>query len=612
MTEPLPQPGSLVLYKTRPALVRKIGKKLEIELETGEALSVRPKDVELLHQGPLDRLARLQPQAGEIKAAWELLAGSSASLAELAELAYGEFTPVTAWAAWEIVADGLYFQGRPEEITARPAEDVEREQAARQARAAQEAAWSGFLNRLRRNHFAPEDSAFLREVEDLAYGRQDKSRVLRELGRSQTPEHAHALLLKLGYWDETVNPYPQRLGVITTSSEAPLADLPDEQRLDLTHLPAFAIDDEGNQDPDDAISLDPAGRLWVHVADVAALVSPDSPADLEARARGANLYLPEGIVQMLPTAATQRLGLGLTEVSPALSFGLDVNDAGEIAGIDVAPSWVRVTRLTYEEAEARLDEESLGALDALLRRRQAYRQKNGAVFIDLPEAKIRVVDGRVDIRPLAALRSRDLVAEAMMAAGEAAARFALSRQIPLPFTVQEPAGNGDEIPPDGLAGMFATRRTLQASQQSSTPGPHSGLGLTAYARSTSPLRRYLDLVVHQQLRAHLRGTPPLDAQALLARVGAAEAVSSSLRHAERLSNQHWTLVYLEQNPDWQGAGILVDLYGLRGTVLIPALAWETRLNLRDPLPLNSELTLAIGGINLPHLEVHFQTVDEGR
>lgn len=609
MIDTLLQTGSLVLYKTRPALVRQIGKKLTIELETGETLSVRPKDVELLHPGPLDRLASLRPRAGEIKAAWELLAGSSASLEEFAELAFGDFTPATAWAAWQAVADGLYFQGQPREITARPAEDVAREQATRQAKAAQEAAWAAFLSRIRQNRFKPEDAIFLRDVENLAYGRQEKSRILRELGLSQTPENAHTLLLKLGYWGESVNPYPQRLGVITASAEAPLADLPDEERLDLTHLPAFAIDDEGNQDPDDAISLDQAGRLWVHVADAAALALPDSPADLEARARGANLYLPEGIVHMLPAAATRQLGLGLADLSPALSFGLDVNDAGEISGIDVTPSWVRVTRLTYEEAEARLDEEPLAALDALLRRRQAYRRRNGAVFIDLPEAKIRVVDGRVDIRPLALLRSRDLVAEAMMAAGEAAARFALNRQIPLPFTVQEATNSSDELLPDGLAGMFARRRTLQASQQSGTPGPHSGLGLALYARATSPLRRYLDLVVHQQLRAHLRSQTLLDAQAVLERVGAAEAVSGSLRQAERLSNQHWTLVYLEQNPDWQGAGILVDLYGLRGTVLIPALAWETRLNLRDPLPLNSKLLLAVDGINLPQLEAYFQIIE---
>ena len=72
---------SLVLYKTRPARVTRVGKKLQIELEGGESLSVRPKDVVQLHRGPLHSLDELQPQAGEVETAWELLAGSTTTLA---------------------------------------------------------------------------------------------------------------------------------------------------------------------------------------------------------------------------------------------------------------------------------------------------------------------------------------------------------------------------------------------------------------------------------------------------------------------------------------------------------------------------------------------------
>lgn len=81
-----------------------------------------------------------------------------------------------------------------------------------------------------------------------------------------------------------VNPHPRRLNMPATDPTVSFPPLPDEPRLDLTHLPAFAIDDAGNQDPDDALSVD-GDRIWVHVADVAALIQPDSPADLEARPR---------------------------------------------------------------------------------------------------------------------------------------------------------------------------------------------------------------------------------------------------------------------------------------------------------------------------------------
>ena len=93
--------------------------------------------------------------------------------------------------------------------------------------------------------------------------------------------------------------------------------------MDLTHLPAFAIDNAWTTDPDDALSLEGPNRLWVHVADVAALVLPDSPADLEARNRAASLYLPEMTVPMLPAEASERLALGIGDVSPALSFGTE-------------------------------------------------------------------------------------------------------------------------------------------------------------------------------------------------------------------------------------------------------------------------------------------------
>ncbi|MCP4651637.1 MAG: RNB domain-containing ribonuclease, partial [PVC group bacterium] len=57
---------------------------------------------------------------------------------------------------------------------------------------------------------------------------------------------------------------------------------------------------------------------------------------------------------------------------------------------------------------------------------------------------------------------------------------------------------------EDLAGMFACRRKLKPAVLQTIPEKHSGLGLEHYTRVTSPLRRYLDLLVHQQLRAYLK------------------------------------------------------------------------------------------------------------
>ena len=57
MIERLPGVNALVLYKGHPARVKALGDKLELDLEGGETQKVRPKDVTLLHPGPLKSLA---------------------------------------------------------------------------------------------------------------------------------------------------------------------------------------------------------------------------------------------------------------------------------------------------------------------------------------------------------------------------------------------------------------------------------------------------------------------------------------------------------------------------------------------------------------------------
>lgn len=608
MTDILLKQNSLLLYKSKPARLLLPGsKKIEIEVAELGAISVRPKDVVLLHPGPLKSLADLQTVSGDVATAWELLAGEATTLAELAELAFYEYTPATAWATWTIVEEALYFYGTPEAIQTRTAAEVADLKAARAEKTAEAEAWTGFMSRLHENKLAAADGRFLQDLIPLALEQSSQCKALKALGQAETPANAHALLLKIGQWGVDHNPYPARMGVTIQSPDFPLGGLPDEPRRDLTHLLAFAIDDEGNQDPDDAISWE-NGRFWVHVADVAALATPDSLADLEARGRGANLYLPEGTVTMLPAEATALLGLGLQEKSPALSFGFVVNASGEVSDLEIVPSWVHVSRITYAEAEARLDEEPLRTLHEISKVYERRRQENGAIEIDLPEIRIKVNEsGLVEIEPLLKSRSRDMVRDAMLMTGEAIARYAFEQEISLPFTVQDEPS--EPLPPATTpSGFFARRRLMSPSHQSTQPGGHAGLGMGFYAQATSPLRRYLDMVVHQQLRAHVNGETLLDAPEMMTRVGSAGAISGDVRHAERLSNRHWTLVYLLQNPGWTGEGIVIEKRGKKDVVLIPALDMETRVNMKGERPLDSTVQLAISEVDLPNLEAFFRVV----
>jgi exoribonuclease-2 len=309
---------------------------------------------------------------------------------------------------------------------------------------------------------------------------------------------------------------------------------------------------------------------------------------------------------MLPWAAIKRLGLGLAETSPALSFGLDLDAEGGIVGLEVVPTWVRVTRLTYAQAEARLDGEPLESLYRVAQANEARRMAQGAFPLELPEVKLRLMAGEIQIEPIPPLRSRSLVMEAMLMAGEAVARLAREAGIPLPFTTQDPPEVEARPAPGDLAGMFAARRGFRPSEYSTIPSPHAGLGLETYAQATSPLRRYLDLVVHQQMRAYQRGERLLAPQEVLERVGATAAVSGGVRQAEWLSNQHWKLVFLQRHPAWQGEGIVVEQGDRSDLVLIPELDLTTRLRLRGTPPLNSSVRLAFRGANLPVLDVYFR------
>lgn len=618
----------LVVYKKRPARAVQVLPRLEIELEDGNRAKVRAKDVLLLHPGPVNNLKELKSQPVDLQATWLLLSEDPQAvytLPELAEWIYGEFTPATAWTAWMCLEDGLYFSGPPNAITPHTYEIVQREQASRQKRQQETRAWQEFLARIQSGEkILEDDRRFLRETEDMALGRRPDSRLMRELGRSQRPENAHALLVSCGYWQPTTNPYPARSAVSTLTADFNLPVLPDENRLDLTGLEAFAIDDRQNLDPDDAISLENleisptgellSGNLWVHVADVAALVRPDTEIDLEARNRGATLYLPEGQVPMLPPQIIESLGLGLQPVSPALSFRISLNNMGEILEVEIQPSWVKVQRLSYEQAEEQLGQGTLHGLDLLCQTYLGRRQANGASIIDLPEVMIHAESGQVEIRPIVRLRSRDMVREAMLMAGEGAARFAIERKIPFPFATQEGSYTFDESNPtqspspasSDLAGSYNRRRSLKRSQVSSLPSPHAGVGLPAYSRATSPLRRYLDLAVHQQLRAYLGQRALLSQQEILARVGISETATASINTTESLSRRHWTLIYLMQHPGWRGQAVLVEKNGSRGKVILPELALETSIHLSHDTPLNTTLQVFSTGVNLPELEAFFQ------
>ena len=275
---------------------------------------------------------------------------------------------------------------------------------------------------------------------------------------------------------------------------------------------------------------------------------------------------------MLPPEATDIFGLGLQEISPAMSFGIRITEEGSAILEKCVRSRVRVERLTYAGAASRMNESPLTEIASALERFRRKREADGAMFIRLPEADIQLVGGKVAVTPVEVTPERELVANAMLAAGAAVAVFAVEHDIPMPFATQ-PAVE-EKVPCDSMSDMYALRRLCPPSVVRTSPGLHAGLGLNPYIRVTSPLRRYVDLLAHQQLRRWIAGEELLTSEQLEEHFLSSEKESAARRKLERQVDDFWMQVFFRQNPEWSGEAVLVNRVDDRLTFLIPSLAYE--------------------------------------
>jgi len=611
---------AIVVYKNQPAIISGFdGDKLEISTPSG-AKKVREKDIDFLHPGPakdVQTLLKTELPTGNLADAAEFFTGETPSYQEITELVWGTVAPEAAWSVWQAVSESFLFEATSPTAPVRVRAAEEAEALLKKSRAKQDetAERDAFAARLKATLAGkpgialPEDGKFLQDVEALALGKTDKSRALRDVGLAETPPVAHRVLLKTGYWKESVNPWPSRHGHSLRSSTVPV-EAPDDtdERLDLTAYPAWAIDNAWSADPDDAVSIID-GKLWVHIADPASTVTPDSAADRDARSRGATLYVPEGAARMLHDSSLEYYALGLAPVSRALSFCLSFTDTGAVENVDIVRTRVRVTRLTYAEASARRETPELAPLFAIAERNIARRLAAGAVSIELAEVHLAVApgaDGEIELTatPVESECAADMVREMMLLAGEGCARFAFKHKIPFQYVSQE----SPELPtklPEGLAGEYRKRRAMKSRKVGTIPADHAGLGLGMYSQVTSPLRRYGDLVSHQQLHLFLDGKPLMDTDDMLTRIASGDAASRECTLAERESNQHWILYHLLKHPDWVGEAVVVELTDAYATILIPSLAREARVSLDSDAKLNDVIRVRAGNINLSEQTVSF-------
>lgn len=609
--------GALVVYKKRPAIISSLNDKILIETPSG-SVRVRDKDIIVLHSGPINSFSELDGNISNNadREVWELYADepeiTRIDIHILAGL-FGGDTPKNVWHVWLLLEDGLYFEGTPDMIHVRKKNEVFADEIKRNIKREEDEKRKNFLERLRTDNLnLTEDIHFMQDVLSLALGQSEKSRTLKDAGFPETPESAHELLIKLGVWDAFINPYPTRLGAPLKAPSVRIGIPPDEPRTNLTNLPAFAIDDDGSTDPDDAVSVEKNSEgifLYVHVADPSASISYDSPQDREARERGATLYSPEGIIRMLHDDSLANYALGLTSTSPAMTFKIKLSSPdGRIEKIDVFRSIVRVERLTYMEACHRPDlADIFDIAETNIKRRTAA----AAVHIELPEVNIRVSGHTVSVSIYENYPSRAMVRECMLLAGEAAGMWALEKRIPFPFVGQEveiPVKNtADNNIPNGYAGAFAMRRCMRPRILSTKPAVHEALGLDIYTQVTSPLRRYTDLLAHEQICAFLRGESVLDEDRLYSRLAVSERAAIIVARTERASRAHWMAVYLSDKIGSEWDGIVMETRGPHVVVLLPKLALEIQTAVKRGTDLNRNDTCVVklSSVNIPATETRW-------
>ena len=600
-------------------------------------------------------LCEIQPylDPSSLEVAWEILSetGESTNPAEMAMLLFSEKTAPLCYAAYRLLSDDkLYFKQKSDRYEPRPANQVAelRHQIGMEAQRQRE--WESYLERIQQTlsgeavEWQSSDRARLDAIErfatlgDEATHRTPALETLAALKRSETPESAFQLLIDLGLWSPHENLSLRRSQIPTHFStkvlevlhhrlEFPPVDS-NADRLDLTHLKVYTIDDESTREIDDGLSLEilPDGqqRLWIHIADPTRWLTPGDDLDLEARRRVTTLYLPTGMISMFPSElATGPMSLNQGEVCCALSFAVILDESGGVQDFSIHTSLIKATyRLTYDDVDEMLQwgvqaESELETIARWAKRREQWRQSQGAISIHMPESSVKVNgDGDVNVYVLEDSISRQLVAEMMILAGEVAARYGQKHGLPVPFRAQPQP----ELPPEGEllqlpAGPVrscAIRRCMPRSELSITPARHASLGLDTYTQVTSPIRRYSDLLTHFQIKAHLRGADlpfsPDEVKDLML------TIASTVQEAtlvERQTNRYWSLEFLRRNSSevWQA----LMLRWLRehenlGLVLLEDLGLEIAMRFNRQIEPGDRLNLKVSHVDPKQDVIQFHEV----
>ena len=317
------------------------------------------------------------------------------------------------------------------------------------------------------------------------------------------------------------------------------------KREDLRDLECVTIDPDTAKDFDDAISIeeDKKGQyhLGVHIADVSHFVTPGSALDEEAKLRANSTYFPGNCVPMLPKELSDNLcslkpNVNRLTVSVLMTFDKE----GSLINHRLVRSVIKSKkRFTYKDALAVLEgkkksphEKKLKQMVELCGLLKQKRYERGSIEFAIPEIVVRVDEEGVpqDTEQVFYDITHQMIEEFMLKANEVVATHLTGLGKELAFRVhEEPSEDNMEsfamlcrsfgfaLPENPSAKDFqemfdealqtsygqylaqAYIRSMRLAIYSPHNIGHFGLSLGHYCHFTSPIRRYVDLVVHRIL-----------------------------------------------------------------------------------------------------------------
>jgi len=516
---------------------------------------------------------------------WSLLEGEQEGYdaAQLAEFVFSDSISDHHAAAVQrvLLQDRVYFQYKDGLFLARSQEKIEQRQQEmeremeREARLTQGAQWLKTVWQRKNPQPSAEMAAVIDSLKSFCLFAQESPAyafVKEVLQKAEIPPHpnsAFRILTRLGIWREDENLYLHQHNITPEFSaeieqlaagRVGAADLGGRlaDRCDLRQLDVFTIDGALTRDYDDALSLRQLAEnrfeVGVHIADAAEFVQPGDALDQEAQERTTSIYLPDNRIPMLPASLSEGIcSLCAGKDRLALSFLVQIDAEGNVLESQICPSIIRVRRqMTYQEVNDRVEQDPtlqrLHHLSLLLRQ---ARLAHGAIILPLPEINVYVNSlGMIHVSHYKKeTPSQIIVSEWMIAANALAASYLAERDIPAIYRSQaecKPETNPVQSEHE-LFHIYRQRRLFARAELDTKPGMHCSLAMPHYTSITSPIRRYIDLVVQRQLKSALQNDAPLyseeELRRIITRLG---PIQSKIYYIQRKWVRYWILKYLEQ------------------------------------------------------------------